>query len=96
MWQDVWQDAAAGLIALGALLYLARALLRGGGCGEADGCGTCAKSALPQESPLIPLEQIVKHTEPPDDAANRALETAPRPSLSFPRPSPSFPRKRES
>ena len=46
----MWQDAAAVLIALGAALYLGRALIRGGG----ESCGSCEK----KNPPLIALDSI--------------------------------------
>ena len=47
----MWQDAAAGLIALAALMYLARALFRGD---LAGGCGSCKKN----DAPLISLDAV--------------------------------------
>lgn len=74
----MWQDAAAVLIALGAALYLARALILGKG----ESCGGCEK----KNPPLIALDSIapppVNPAEPgksngaasgdqPDKAKNR-------------------------
>lgn len=79
MWQYMWQDAAAVLIALGASIYLARALIRGGG----ESCGSCEK----KNPPLIALDSIapppVNPSEPgrsngaasgdrPDDRTDRS------------------------